>query len=128
RLPEALRRWVEAQQAGLSGYGDALVPRGPLVVEKEGRRLVARFVADADEAVVLLEEQRPTPPADLERWGLSRRETQVLAWVIQGKTNADIATLLGTKPRTVEKHLHRIYPKLGVETRTAAVAFVHAAL
>ena len=38
-----------------------------------------------------------------------------------GKTDAEIAALLGLSPRTVQKHLEHIYIKLGVETRTAAV-------
>jgi DNA-binding CsgD family transcriptional regulator len=52
---------------------------------------------------------------------LTAREREVLEWVAAGKTNRDIATILGARPRTVEKHLERIYQKLGVETRTAAV-------
>jgi DNA-binding CsgD family transcriptional regulator len=51
---------------------------------------------------------------------LTPREREVLDWVAAGKTNRDIATILGASPRTVEKHLERIYEKLGVETRTAA--------
>ena len=53
---------------------------------------------------------------------LTARERQVLEWVAAGKTNRDIAAILGAKPRTIEKHLERIYEKLGVETRTAAAA------
>jgi DNA-binding CsgD family transcriptional regulator len=53
---------------------------------------------------------------------LTVRERQVLEWVAAGKTNRDIAAILGAKPRTIEKHLERIYQKLGVETRTAAAA------
>jgi DNA-binding CsgD family transcriptional regulator len=52
---------------------------------------------------------------------LTPREREVLDWVGAGKTNRDIAAILGASPRTVEKHLERIYEKLGVETRTAAV-------
>jgi DNA-binding CsgD family transcriptional regulator len=52
---------------------------------------------------------------------LTAREREVLGWVAAGKTNRDIAAILGARPRTVEKHLERIYEKLGVETRTAAV-------
>jgi DNA-binding CsgD family transcriptional regulator len=52
---------------------------------------------------------------------LTRREREVLDWLAAGKTNRAIAAILGAKPRTVEKHLERIYEKLGVETRTAAV-------
>ncbi|HEY9198685.1 MAG TPA: LuxR C-terminal-related transcriptional regulator [Gammaproteobacteria bacterium] len=52
--------------------------------------------------------------------GLSDRETDVLYWIAQGKSNAEIAIILGISPRTVDKHLHSIYTHLGVETRTQA--------
>lgn len=51
---------------------------------------------------------------------LTPREREVLGWVAAGKTNGQIAEILGTMPRTIAKHLERIYEKLGVETRTAA--------
>lgn len=53
---------------------------------------------------------------------LTARESEVLYWVIQGKTNRDIGEILGTSPRTVHKHLEHVFEKLGVETRTAAAA------
>ncbi len=53
---------------------------------------------------------------------LTPRELEVLTWVAQGKTNAEIAIILNTRSRTVGKHLERIFVKLGVETRTAAAA------
>jgi DNA-binding CsgD family transcriptional regulator len=52
---------------------------------------------------------------------LSLREREVLDWLAGGKTDRDIADILGISHRTVHKHLQRIYEKLGVETRTAAV-------
>jgi len=52
---------------------------------------------------------------------LTARERDVLDWLGAGKTDKDIATILAISPRTVQKHLQRIYEKLGVETRTAAV-------
>ena len=45
-----------------------------------------------------------------------------MRWLSFGKTDRDIAAILGISWRTVHKHLQRIYEKLGVETRTAAVA------
>ena len=45
----------------------------------------------------------------------------MLDWLGAGKTDKDIAAILAISPRTVQKHLQRIYEKLGVETRTAAV-------
>ncbi len=49
------------------------------------------------------------------------REREVLDWLAAGKTDREIAEILGMSPRTVQKHLQHIYEKLGVETRTAAV-------
>ena len=59
-------------------------------------------------------------PFDVAAVPLTPREREVLDWVAAGKTNRDIAAILEASPRTVEKHLERIYEKLGVETRTAA--------
>jgi DNA-binding CsgD family transcriptional regulator len=52
--------------------------------------------------------------------GLTDREVEVLTWVADGKTNAEIGLILGTSPRTVQKHLEHVFEKLGVDTRTAA--------
>jgi DNA-binding response OmpR family regulator len=51
---------------------------------------------------------------------LTPREAEVLFWVVKGKTSRDIGDILGTSPRTVNKHLEHVFEKLGVETRTAA--------
>ena len=62
----------------------------------------------------------PAPGAPLAPH-LTAREHEVLRWLSAGKTDRDIADILEISPRTVHKHLQRIYEKLGVETRTAAV-------
>ena len=56
----------------------------------------------------------------LEKKGLTPREAEVLLWVAQGKTNADVGVILGMSEKTVKVHLGHIFEKLGVETRTAA--------
>jgi ATP/maltotriose-dependent transcriptional regulator MalT len=56
---------------------------------------------------------------------LTRREGEVLRLVADGLTNADIASRLVVSPRTVHAHLRSVYSKLGVSTRTAAVAKAH---
>jgi DNA-binding NarL/FixJ family response regulator len=63
----------------------------------------------------------PTP-AMLEKLGLTPREAEVLFWVAQGKTNPEIATILGIGLTTVKKHLEATFAKLGVENRTSAAA------
>lgn len=52
--------------------------------------------------------------------GLTERESQVLFWIANGKTNREAAEILSMSPRTVNKHLEQIFVKLGVENRTAA--------
>jgi DNA-binding CsgD family transcriptional regulator len=83
-------------------------PSGTLVAELDRR---------GDAEVVVLEE-RVAPAA------LSVREHEVLALVADGLRNAEIAEALWVSPATVRKHLENIYEKLGVHTRTAAVAQV----
>lgn len=56
----------------------------------------------------------------LEALGLTPRVAEVLLWVAQGKTNADIGQILGISESTVKKHLLDIFERLGVETRSAA--------
>jgi len=52
--------------------------------------------------------------------GLTPRAAEALLWVAQGKTNSDIATILGISESTVKKHVQEMFDKLGVETRGAA--------
>jgi DNA-binding CsgD family transcriptional regulator len=54
---------------------------------------------------------------------LTAREQEVVYWLGQGKSDSEIAVILEISPATVGKHLEHIYPKLGVENRTAAASF-----
>jgi len=63
-------------------------------------------------------------PRALGTYGLTRRETEVLHLLAEGRANADIGTELGLSPRTVEKHVEHILDKLGVKSRTAATRLV----
>jgi DNA-binding CsgD family transcriptional regulator len=99
RLPSALADWLEAD-------GER-----PLIRNLDGRRLTVR----RSESALLLEERQ----AGIQ---LTPREREVVSWVARGKTNAEIAQLLWLAPSTVRKHLENVYAKLGVNTRTAAVA------
>jgi DNA-binding NarL/FixJ family response regulator len=52
--------------------------------------------------------------------GLTPRVAETLLWIAQGKTNGDIAAILGITEATVKKHVLEIFQSIGVETRTAA--------
>ena len=58
--------------------------------------------------------------APLLQLGLTPRAAEALLWLAQGKTNSDIATILGITESTVKKHVQEMFEKLGVETRGAA--------
>jgi DNA-binding CsgD family transcriptional regulator len=58
----------------------------------------------------------------LQPMGLTARQTEILLWIAQGKTNPEIAMILGLSTGTVHKHTEHIFARLGVERRTAAAA------
>jgi DNA-binding CsgD family transcriptional regulator len=121
RLPEALQAWVSRQAAALDRADDVPPPRAPLRVQRNGTCLLVRHLCEAEQCLLLLEErQTPQSSVSFQRNGLTRREAEMLQWVTQGKTNAEIGCILSISLATVKKHLQHVYEKLGVETRTAA--------
>lgn len=59
---------------------------------------------------------------DPSRTLLSPREIECLQWAAAGKSDADIAVLVGIKPTTAHFHIERAKKRLGVNTRVEAVA------
>jgi DNA-binding CsgD family transcriptional regulator len=102
RLPSPIEEWLRS--------GDS---RKPLRIERNGTRLVAE--APTSRALLLTEER-------VIRATLTVREVEVLRWLAAGKSTSEIALELWVTPATVSKHLHHIYRKLGVTSRTAALA------
>ena len=118
-LPEALRLWLDqAQQAKGGTKAAASIPDHPEL------RLYYMGGAGPNEFLLRLakEASGELPKQFSSEFGLTVREGEVLSWLSKGKTNRDIAQILGLSPRTVDKHLEQIYAKLGVENRTAAAA------
>lgn len=125
-LPKELQRWIQRQNPTLKQ--SASVPLFPetLFVPCENRRLAVRIAENTSvHRILLLTEEQPVfTPALLETLGLTCRESEVLRWVAEGKSNPEIGIILDLSPRTVSKHLENIFQKLGVESRTAALLFV----
>ncbi|HAF56120.1 MAG TPA: DNA-binding response regulator [Thauera sp.] len=111
-------RLVEGLSAGGIDYLVKPVVPDELVARLQAHLRVAR---DMNAAMRARSEEAAPAAAQLPN-PLTQREMDVLEWVARGKTNRDVAEILGMSPRTVNKHLEHIYEKLGVETRTAAVA------
>ena len=97
--------------------------RDPFIVQRGERYLAIDLIVDhgkGEHLLTIVEETLLAPAASLGGLGLTERESEVLAWVAQGKTNREIGLILALSARTVQKHLEHLFQKLGVETRTAA--------
>ena len=125
-LPDGLRAW-------LRGEGDRAPEPGVSLPSRDGGALLHLSflgqVGDGEFLFRLTSEDTPARTAALRRaLAVTVREAEVLLWVARGKSNRDMAEILGLSPRTVDKHLESIFTKLGVENRASAAAIAVRAL
>jgi len=120
-LPLPMLQWLEQAQRAKSGSKSTAMAAFP---DNDQLRLQYMGKLGPNEFLLrLAKDSSPGMPAEFSsELGLTTREGEVLSWLSKGKTNRDIAQILGLSPRTVDKHLEQIYAKLGVENRTAAAA------
>ena len=108
----------DALQAGAIGYllkdvsADALAQA--IRAAHAGR---ATLSSEAAQALVQAAAQPPTPGHDL-----TERERDVLALLVEGLNNRQIADRLVVSPSTIKSHVSHILAKLGVASRTEAAA------
>jgi DNA-binding CsgD family transcriptional regulator len=122
QLPALLRRMLRWRSHGRAGL-PIEVRKEQVILGREGASLLVRLVEGNGRLWLLLDERcRPLNGTRVQAHGLTEREAEVLQWLAAGKSNIDIGKILSISPRTVEKHLERIFQRLGVETRTAAAA------
>ncbi|MEY9210682.1 response regulator transcription factor [Thermobifida halotolerans] len=122
--PEVVRT---ALRRGASGY----LVHGHFTLEELGHALreVARGTGSplspvaATALVTSLRSASTAPgPADPAALGLTGREAEVLGAAARGLSNAETARELFLSEKTVKNHINRIFRKLGVGTRAAAIA------
>jgi DNA-binding NarL/FixJ family response regulator len=120
-LPDPIPQWLDQARKGKPGSKAAIMTALP---GNEQLRLQYMGTLGTNEFLLRLAKDSgaETPAEFSSELGLTTREGEVLSWLSKGKTNRDIAQILGLSPRTVDKHLEQIYSKLGVENRTAAAA------
>ena len=122
-VPVEIRKWMMKRRKGADASKNISQATSPLVITKPPGRLVIRVLHDGKFSALAFEECLLELPAeDLMKHGLTGREAEVLQWLSQGKTSHEIATILKISPRTVSKHLGRVYQALGVDNRHAAMA------
>jgi DNA-binding response OmpR family regulator/DNA-binding CsgD family transcriptional regulator len=120
-LPDPIPQWLDQARKGKAGSKATIMTALP---GNDQLRLQFMGRLGANEFLLRLAKDSGTEtPAEFSsELGLTTREGEVLSWLAKGKTNRDIAQILGLSPRTIDKHLEQIYSKLGVENRTAAAA------
>ncbi|MFC7880737.1 response regulator [Streptomyces sp. NPDC057376] len=99
-----------AEAVRVVAAGDALLAPGVT------RRLITEFSRMRD---------RPRAPLKERVGDLTERETEVLALIAQGLSNAEIAQRLVVAEQTVKTHVGRILVKLGLRDRTQAAVFAY---
>ena len=124
RLPRPLHDLVAQRLRGHSIAGKSKCP--PRWTFASGiRKLTVRFGRRprAGCFLLLVDEEIEEERSFLENH-LSPREQQVAEWVGEGKSNEEIAVILGISAHTVKNHLDKIFRKLGVENRWAAAVAI----
>jgi LuxR family maltose regulon positive regulatory protein len=110
------------------GFVQVFVDEGPqmaaLLYEALARDMAPQFVQRLLAAYPAHEQEADAPEPEDPYWiePLSGRETEVLALIAEGRTNQEIAEKVYLSPNTVKAHTRNIYRKLGVNSRTQAVA------
>lgn len=116
-LPPPLATWMQSDQS--SGSVE-LAGRG-------GSLLVRRLRSDGRTVLLLDDAGRVLSEEALVGLGLTPREAAVLHELARGGGPAEVAAVLGIRPRTLAKHMQAVHAKLGVSTRAQAVATAWAA-
>lgn len=120
-LPPDILEWIRSRVAQLNEADEVRKPVEPFTIQGPCGTLFVRYCECDSAFIVLFEEIASFPSSAPIHLGLTHRESEILNWVAQGKTNPEIGTILGISPRTVQKHLERVYKRLGVENRHAAM-------
>lgn len=95
-----------------------------LLLKSGDKPLEVRYISQTEPGEFLLQLIDLERPSEIEllreNLPITEREAEVLLWIARGKTNREVGTILGTSPRTINKHLEQLFRKLHVENRTAA--------
>jgi DNA-binding CsgD family transcriptional regulator len=126
-LPPTVKTWVRTELSRFETDELAVRPLQPLVARVGERTLRIRIAQtrEGDGCVLLMRTEDPVVElARLSDFGLGARSTEVLYWLAKGKTNKEIAIILGMAAETVKTHLKEIYLRLHLENRATAAAMI----
>lgn len=119
-LPTIIRQWIERIKSP-----DATST--PLELHEGDKSIVVSLKNATEEGRFFLTLREDSVKSSIERLqslGLTPRQAEVMHWVGQGRTNAEVATILNMTVHTVNRHVEHIFCKLGVENRQQAITVV----
>ena len=122
-LPEIPSDWIKKINQSVSS-NEFAAPSAPLKITDQSGEVTARIALNKQtgERTLMLEEKPFLSPQSFTQLRLTRRESEILFWISQGKIDGDIGQILKISVRRVQKHVENIFKKLGVETRTSAAS------
>ncbi|MDA8372079.1 MAG: response regulator transcription factor [Nocardiopsaceae bacterium] len=120
--PEVVHTSLRRGAAGYLVHGHFTLPELTRALQEVVTGSGSPLSAVAASAVLDSVRSAPAPADSREELGLSQREAEVLAAAARGLTNDEIATELFLSEKTVKNHINRIFRKLHVSTRAAAIA------
>ncbi|MWV48697.1 DNA-binding response regulator [Rathayibacter sp. VKM Ac-2803] len=108
---------ADALEQGVHGYLSKTLP---------ARELVAALERVGSGEIVVSDPPRRAGTAPGLDWpgrheGITDRESEILALITQGKSNAEVASLTYLSPNTVKSYIRSVYGKIGASSRTQAV-------
>jgi DNA-binding CsgD family transcriptional regulator len=127
QLPDTLNSWVK-QQIKILNLAQASQLLKPWKIATFSHQLSIRLLKDPLHGQwILTFEETESVKMSIYSFcsiGLTKRQSEVMFWAIEGLSNAEIAAQLFCSDLTVKKHLENIYTKLNVQSRSSAVASV----
>lgn len=131
-LPEDVDKWLREGVDRLTQEFDAGMGIKPFRKYHGTQRLSFHLKSDHEQRQTLLLITREDPLFDgetlvaesMEQYGLTQRQAETLYYLVEGKTNPEIAIILGCSRRTIEAHLREVYRKMGLEGRSAAMSTI----
>lgn len=115
-LPKEIARWLACNPA----MGIEFSANFP---HKKLRMVFLGYTAENEYLLRVVDTETTNEISRLQqKLSLTAREAEVLLWIAKGKTNREIGQILGTSPKTINKHSEKIYKKLEVDNRTSAAA------
>jgi DNA-binding CsgD family transcriptional regulator len=123
--PAKVLEWMKQRRQIFDRTGTDWRKLDPLLIvdERGSLHINLTYAPDSKTEILLLSGRLKKAAQKVERGEMTKREREIVSWITEGKSNAEIASILSISIPTVKKHLENIFVKIGVENRMALALF-----